>query len=256
MAPRKPADERLDDLLNAAAALFAAKGFRRTRIEEIAVLAGVSAGNVYNYVTGKDALFRLVMERAIEGEGWQPSGIVLPIDGPRPQETVEWVAKRLNFVRDFPVLEAALAEEDTEDPAGEVTAVVAELFDVLLRTRYASAILERSGPDMPELRDMFLAVRRELFARMTRYVAGREAAGVFKPLGDARATARLLVEATSWATRGRLNDPDPKTHLSDEAARAALVELAVRTLVGEKTERRRRSPPKEGRNAHKARTPR
>jgi AcrR family transcriptional regulator len=240
MAPHKAADARLEDVLEAATTVFARKGYRRAQVQEIASLAGVSAGTVYNHVPSKDALFRAVMERAIDGPARRPPRRARTAKS--PDETIRWVAQRLDFVSDFPVLEAALANDHTAAPADEVAAVFGELFDVLLRTRHAAAILERSAPDMPQIRNVFRSLRSELFARMTRYVTRRVDAGVFDPIVDPKTTARLLVEATSWATHGRLNDRDPESALSDEAARAAVVEIAVKALTGS----RMRSKPKEG----------
>lgn len=222
--------------MNAATALFGDRGVRRARMDEIARAAGVSPGNVYNYVTGKHVLFRLVLERALE-PGWQPPDASSPLDAPPLDETAQWVTARMDIAAEFPRMEAALKRRrPPRDVAGETEEVIGELFDVMLRIRHATLIVERSMPDMPELAERFLAIRREMFARMTRFIERRVRAGAFRPLVSPAATARLIVEATAWTTRGRLADPDPKTALSDEAARQALVELALRTLVGAEEE--------------------
>ena len=248
MSARKPAEERLDELVAAAMTAFARNGFRATRIEEVARLAGVSPGSVYNYVAGKEALFRMAMELAIDGEVRPPTKRSSKRTS-TPRETVRWVAGRLDFVSDFPAMERALTRNAPADVPAEVAEVFGELFDVLVRTRHAAAILERSAADMPDLRDFFVKLRREFFARVIRYVSRREAEGVFLPLADAEATTRVLVEATTWSTRGRLSDRDPTTAVSDDSARTALVEMAVRTLVGPPA----RARTTEGRNARRSR---
>jgi AcrR family transcriptional regulator len=227
MTPNQRSAHRLEELVDAATTVFALKGYKRARIDEIARVAGISPGTVYNHVASKDALFRIVLERAIEGE---QSG--QRVTDTSPDATLKWVARRLDFVSDFPAMEAALACDKPADSAAEVGLVFAELFDVLLRTRHAAAILERSAAEMTEVREFFGGLRRELYARVSRYVGRREAAGVFIPLADPHATARLLVEATAWATHGRLAQRDGQPDISNDAARAALVEMATRTLVG------------------------
>src|SRR3954464_3900500 len=148
VAARKSNVERIEDLVTAATAVFARKGFRRARMDEIARAAGVSPGNIYNYVTSKDALFALVMRRALSGVVSSEPPEWLPIDGPPAAETIAWVGKRLDYVSDFPEFEAALTRRRVRDPAAEVTAVVNELFDVLLAINDGATILERSGPEM------------------------------------------------------------------------------------------------------------
>jgi AcrR family transcriptional regulator len=71
---RKP-DERAEHLLKAALRIFAAKGYRATKLEEIAEVAGVSVGTVYYYFQNKEDLllqavqghFRAVFAEAEHG---------------------------------------------------------------------------------------------------------------------------------------------------------------------------------------------
>ncbi|MEU6665972.1 helix-turn-helix domain-containing protein [Streptomyces sp. NPDC046727] len=49
-------------IVNAAAGLFAAKGFERTTTAEICKAAGVSAGNLFHYFPNKRAIFHAVFE--------------------------------------------------------------------------------------------------------------------------------------------------------------------------------------------------
>src|SRR5436189_4882483 len=177
VAPRKEARYRVAQLLDAGTSVFGARGFRRARMDEVAAVAGVSPGNVYRYVTGKDALFRYVMERAVEGPEWAPPRGPFPLGGPAAEETVRWLGQRLDF-SDFPVMAAALRRR-SRPPSDELDGVIRELFAVLQRTRHAVQIIERSAPDMPDLAVMFLGVRRELFDRMTRYIASRIRTGQF-----------------------------------------------------------------------------
>ena len=62
---RRPA-ERGPEILDAAMALFAERGFEKTRIVDIAQRAGVSHGTVGLYFPTKEALLRGVIERMAE----------------------------------------------------------------------------------------------------------------------------------------------------------------------------------------------
>jgi len=73
-APRRPAaaarpprrrrpGERPQELLDAALRVFAARGYRNTRLEEVAAEAGVTKGAVYHYFPDKEALLLRAIER-------------------------------------------------------------------------------------------------------------------------------------------------------------------------------------------------
>jgi AcrR family transcriptional regulator len=61
---RRKAD-RPEEIVNAALAVFAAKGFAAAKLDDIARQAGVSKGAVYLYFETKEDIFRAVVERAI-----------------------------------------------------------------------------------------------------------------------------------------------------------------------------------------------
>jgi AcrR family transcriptional regulator len=58
-------EARHESILQAAAKLFAERGFAKTPVEEIAMEAGVSKGLVYVYFESKDDLLETVLERAV-----------------------------------------------------------------------------------------------------------------------------------------------------------------------------------------------
>ena len=60
---RRRKEARPQELLDAALALFAEKGFAATRAEEVAVRAGVSKGTLYLYYPSKEELFKAVVRR-------------------------------------------------------------------------------------------------------------------------------------------------------------------------------------------------
>ena len=61
---RRRKAERPAEILDAALAVFAEKGFAAARLEEIARLAGVSKGALYLYFATKEDLFRAVVGQA------------------------------------------------------------------------------------------------------------------------------------------------------------------------------------------------
>ena len=226
---RRPLPEdRLEDLIGAAAAVFSRRGYRRTQMAEVAHQLGVSPGNLYNYVEGKDALFHLVLRRGFgERPGEQPPE--LPVTGASVEVTSNWVARRLDFVSDFPELEAAFGRTHPSDPRGEVEAVVGELYDVLVRVRVGVDVLERSLEDLPELARIFAGVRRELFARYQRYLNQRAGDGSIR-VEHPQAVAHLLVELCSWAARRRPHDPEA-AQISDAVARQTVCRFTTNALL-------------------------
>jgi len=59
---RRP-EERPQELLDAALRVFAANGYRATRLEQIAEAAGVTKGTIYYYFENKDDLFRQAVDQ-------------------------------------------------------------------------------------------------------------------------------------------------------------------------------------------------
>ncbi len=225
---RPDPQDRLEDVVRAGATVFARRGYRRTQMADVAREMGVSPGNLYNYVEGKDALFYLVLRRALgERPGDHPPE--LPVTGASVPVTAEWMAKRLDFVSDFPELEQAFARRRPASQEAEVEAIVGELYDVLARMRLGVDMIERSVEDLPELALVFGGVRRELFARYERYLRQRAKAGTLR-VEDPEAVAHLIVELCSWAARRRPNDPHA-AGISDAAARRAVCSLVVTALV-------------------------
>ena len=227
MSPRTPRE--LDEIVAGAARVFAEKGYRRTQMSDVARELGVSAGNLYNYVPGKETLFALVLRQGAEGKV-ADGPVDLPVRPKSVSEAVSWLEERLDFVSDFPEMEAALAGPAPEDPAGEARAVVLELYDVLERVGPLILVIEASGADLPELAAFFAGLRQGAFARMARWVETRAAEGAMRPLEDPVVTARLILELASWsAVRHRQSD-DPEA-LPADAARRAVADVAVNALV-------------------------
>ena len=81
---------RLDHVVEAAARVFARKGFRRSQMADVAREAGVSPGNLYNYVESKEELFFLVLQHTL-GRRQSDQPVTLPVRRISAEETVSWV---------------------------------------------------------------------------------------------------------------------------------------------------------------------
>jgi AcrR family transcriptional regulator len=216
--------DRVEQLVAAAAVVFARHGYRRTQMADVARQAGVSPGNLYNYVDSKDALFYLVLRRVF-GERPEDQPLELPVTGASVSMTAQWVAERLDFATDFPLLERVLARPRAATDRTEIETIVGELFDVLARVRLGVDMIERSVDDLPELAAVFGRVRHELLSRYERYVRASSRAA------DPAVVAHLIVELCSWAADRRYHDPHAAP-ISDATARRAVCTFAACALAG------------------------
>lgn len=92
---RMPAEVRIAEILDAALALFAERGYANTRIDDIALRAGLSKGGVYNHFDSKDAIFEGLMRRALTPPAdEQPDAEVLA----NPRALAAWVVDRIHSV--------------------------------------------------------------------------------------------------------------------------------------------------------------
>ena len=63
---RERTEERRRQILDAAAEVFARRGYQRARTQEIAAVAGVAEGTIYNYFASKRDLLLALMQRMFE----------------------------------------------------------------------------------------------------------------------------------------------------------------------------------------------
>ncbi len=95
---RRRAEERPDEVLDAALALFVERGFARTRVEDIATRAGLSKGAVYLYFPSKEAILEGLVRRAVLPIATNALGFLTNFTGdPRPviSAVLKMVAGRL-----------------------------------------------------------------------------------------------------------------------------------------------------------------
>ena len=230
MARRRPPD-RFQQLWDVALRVFARKGLRRARMADIAREMGVSPGSLYNYVESKEALFAWLVEH-----GGEPGPVAaparLPLPTPRPGELVARLRERLAAGFRLERLDAALARRRVQDARGELTDILHEFWELVVRTRGAIGVVERSALDLPELFAIWFAdTRRAFFARVTSYVERRARSGHFRPVADPAVAARLLVESIVFFARHRHGDPDPGLLPGDDAVRDVVIPMLAASLV-------------------------
>lgn len=228
MARKRPAG-RLDQLLDSAARVFVAQGYRRTQMADVAREMGVSAGALYGYVESKEALFHLLIDRAFTGA--VADAPPLPVKTPAPGATLARLRERLARETALPRLAAASARAKAADPRRELEEVLGELYDMIERTRAGTALIERSALDMPSLAILFYAeVRRELIARLTRYLEKRIRGRQLRAVPDPATVARLVLETVTWFARHRLRDADAAA-IDDATARVNAIDFLLAGLV-------------------------
>ncbi len=232
-APSSARADRFASILEGAARVFAARSYRRTQMADIARELGVSPGTLYLYVESKEALFHLLIERGFGRDARTPlpEG---PVRTPAPGATLDLLRRRLENELRLPKLDAALARDRRGDARAELESIVRELYELVERNRVGITLLERSAHDWPELAALFyVGMRRDLLARLERYLAARIARGALAPVPDAAAAARFINESVAWFAMHRHGDVDSK-NLEDDAVRETVVMLVVRALAKER----------------------
>lgn len=225
--PRSP--EFVPRMLAAAARVFGRSGLKQARMADIAREMGVAHGSLYNYVESKEALFLLLVEQWGRPEA-SLDDRELPLRTPPMASIVEQLRQRVRDTFPLPSLDAALKRKAVAKAEEELRSIVLELFVQTERSRDAATILERSARDVPELFGLFFEqVRRDLFSRLTRYVALRMTTGDFVQ-ADPPTAARFIVESVTFFARHRFQDPHPQ-ELDDDAVRQTVVDLVSRSLI-------------------------
>jgi AcrR family transcriptional regulator len=227
----RPASLDLDQVVDAAARLFARRGYRRTQMADVARALGAAAGTLYTYVEGKEALFDLCVQRAFL-DAPPPPPARLPVPTPSPEETEAHVRARLRGRTGAAGLREALARERPEpDARAELEGLVRELYANIAADRRGLALIERSAADRPELAEAYFGRgRRRLLDRWSGYLRRRAEAGHLRPVPDPEVAARLVIETCAWFAWHRHGDLDPPA-LDDARALETILTFVTRALV-------------------------
>jgi AcrR family transcriptional regulator len=228
MARRIP-EQRFDELVTAATDVFIDRGYRLTQMADVAASMGVAKGTLYTYVESKEALFALCLRFADRKE---PLALpeTLPVSAPKPGQLTAELGRRLAESAAFPVLHAALATENADDPRAELEAVLAEQYHAQEQNHRGIKLIERAV-DHPEVGPLWQQFgRRPARQELARYLDLRARAGQLRPVDDPKITARLVIEViATWAMHIRW-DPSPE-HYDTVHARIHAIDFLVRGLM-------------------------
>jgi AcrR family transcriptional regulator len=225
-------EERVEQLVDAATAVFIEQGYARAQMADVAAALGVAKGTIYLYVESKDALFDLVARYADAPRPFEARP-ALPVRTPKPGTTVKYVRDRLAQAQVPPTLAQALSRERVTDVRAELEAIVRELYDLLASNRRGIKLLDRSARDHPELAALwFDGARGGLITLLSRYVEDRTRRRLFRPLPDSTVTARLVIETTVFWAVHRHTDPHPQS-VDEAVARETVVRFIVSALTKE-----------------------
>lgn len=223
--PRQSLGGNAQHVIDAAVSVFARRGYRRTRMADIASEAGLSPGALYRYVESKDALLLLVFSDAAA------TTHTFPVATPSPQHLMKTISRRLAKLGQTPALDAALTQRATEDVRAELRSILNERYDLIARGWPLLAVVERSAIDIPEMFDRyFRGGRRPLTDKLAAYLEQRQTTGALRHTHDTRLAARFVEESLTWFAWHRHGDPD-SADISEEHARAVAVDMNISALM-------------------------
>jgi AcrR family transcriptional regulator len=196
---RRRKEARPTELLEAALAVFAEKGFAAARLDEIAALAGVSKGTIYLYFDGKEALFKAAIEAAMTPAIEAAEALVGDTRRPSAELLREFVFGWWQQVGKTPLgaVPKLLVAESGNFPE------VAQWFHdgVILRAQRAMARLIASGIERGEFRPFEpMIAARIVFTPMFSFLVWQRAFGnMMRELPDPE---RFFADAVDLLTHG------------------------------------------------------
>ncbi|HUG27630.1 MAG TPA: helix-turn-helix domain-containing protein [Gemmatimonadales bacterium] len=222
---------RLDDLIEAATDVFIQEGFARARMSQVARRSRSATGTIYLYVESKEALFDLALRRALE----DPAALNpdLPAATPTRDQLLTSFQRCLQAACHLPQLWVALDHREPTDLAGELEAILREIWHWLARYRRAVQMVRASASDWPGLSQR---LEREFHAdtlkRLAGYLQAKASTGQLGEFPSSKATAGFLLTTLSASAlglglSGEVSDRVPGA-LDEDAAIQALLHGLLR----------------------------
>jgi AcrR family transcriptional regulator len=228
----------LPRLQTAALRVFARQGLKHARMSDIAKEMGVAHGSLYNYFESKEALFYWLVDLGLEAPDVRGAES-FPIQTRPVDLLARRLRKQMGHTFALPALDRALRRH-SDDARTEFAAILVELYERTLATRFHAAAMERSAVEIPELFNVFFVeFRRSLLDRLSRYIQSRVKTDQFVQVPDPVVAARYVVETITLFARHRFSDPDLPPG-DEQSVHRTVVELLVRSFVPETAGSRRR----------------
>ena len=196
---RRP-DARPNEILDAALAVFAERGYRNTRLEHVGEAAGVTKGTIYHYFTNKEEL----LLRAIEHRREEAFGRI-----------------------------DELLRDKTAPVSTRLRLLVRRLFADLSKERLAIVTLLVQGiaHEAPDVHRKWLAGGPTAAARMiTTLIREGQTRGEFRPDADGDVAARLLVSGLLQQTVWRQYSDTPGVAIAQDRLVDSALELFLHSL--------------------------
>ncbi len=219
MSPRVMPENRIADILRAAASVFSRKGYRLTQMEEIAKEADVSKATLYYYFKGKNDLFYYLLENGVPEDG---TVVAPPEDSPRlnEKELLELLRERLKAISRLKSIDAFLKDEPREiDLETEIGLIFGELWELFESNRVQIVILEKSVFEFPELAQAYDEyARQRVMHQLEEYLKSRIRLGAIRRQTSVPVTVRLIIESLSVFGWKQFGDPySPVRYAKSEA---------------------------------------
>lgn len=137
--------ERRALIEDAAATLFAERGYAETRMDDIAAAAGVTKPIVYRHFASKKALHMALLTRERDALAAAPLDVYLAAGGPLAERLPPMLDSWFRYVEEHPYVARLLFRDTTGD--AEVQALHRELQ--ALQRAADTAIIRASAPEIP-----------------------------------------------------------------------------------------------------------
>lgn len=186
--------QRRAEIIAAAVKLFAEKGYYRTKVQDIASRAGVSAGLIYQYVKDKETLLLLSILDVLD-----------------------------SYATELP-----LAVRGIENPLERCCAAFAAYCKVVDERREATVLAYRSTKSLPpEQRQLIKNAERDTNKMISGYIQACINQGLFRPVDCELATYQVVMHAHAWA----LKHWQFKNHFDLEAYVAQGLDLFLHSML-------------------------
>ena len=201
---RRKAENRINEIAQAAIICFGQTGYLRTQMSYVAKKAGVSTGTLYLYAANKEALFHLAVLAIAKMD---LSTIDQPVASPGLEKTVEIIQSTILDIAKWPTLDTLLSRARAPSDA-ELRQAILELYDLQYTNREAIWMMDRCSVDLSELDVITKAnMRGRVFDMFKQLIHLVDQDVEFKRSDiETSTSARLILEAVAWSSMHRHRD--------------------------------------------------